>query len=93
MSLQCFLLSHFFHLAIELHEARRSWSLLSRRTTELEHDGQVFALVVEVADGEGVVLEIIVRVVNGMVRELGHSVGRVNLVVDQAAVFLVFNHH
>ena len=48
---------------------------------------------VEIADGEGVVLEIIVRVVNGMVRELGHSMGRVNLVVDQAAVFFVFNHH
>lgn len=93
MSFQSAFLSQLFHFTIKLDEARWGRSLLGRRTTELKEDGQVFALVVEVADSESVILKVIARIVNGMIRELGHCVGRVDLVIDQTTIFHVLDCH
>ncbi len=67
--------------------------LVYQGTTEFQCDQQVFAFMVKVADGEGIIFQALNGVVDGMVRELRHSVWWEHFVEDQTLVFLVLDCH
>ena len=90
--LKCLAFQMLFNLPVKFDEAgRHGGSLVGKQTTELQFDGQIGALVVQVANRERVVFEIVVAVVDCVVGELGDSVRRVDLMEDQAVVVSVFD--